>query len=491
MRYRTITLIMSIIISSLLTGCKTVNLPINKNGMISYNDTEAILNRVSSNPIITVSKACETSTGRSVFLVNLNRGISNSQVKVLLVGMQHGNEVSGKDALVNLIADISENPEMLNPLVDLYIIPALNPDGGENNQRRNANNTDLNRDHRLLSQIETQTLYSIVNNIKPDIAVDCHEFGRNSGDYDNLGFIEWPDITMDITNNPVFSTEIYNAGLEWINNQTGQMKQYGFNFTRYMVGGPPPEEMRPSTTDVDDARNGIGSYGAVSLIIEAGRIDDPELAEGDIDRRIAAYRTLFDLLLNDNPFLIKCKDLAQKLRTAEIPDYIPVNYFWGDTDNSVQTVMVLDFDKNEIAIETPNVMDTLIIKNSVTRPAGYIIVSEAASVFKPFLEAHNIFFEVLDSPRDFIVEICSIDEIETEFDQVNNRYAGRHIVDMGEKESYTAQSGSIFVPITSGVDCLRAIVHLEPNMVYGLYNNDVFSGLLGDYNQIPVMRVVE
>ena len=87
--------------------------------------------------------------------------------KVLFYAQQHGDEISGKDALLFLVRDIARDPSLLPPDVDLWIFPMMNPDGAEAGTRRNAAGADLNRDHIALEQPETQALHRVVRRVRP------------------------------------------------------------------------------------------------------------------------------------------------------------------------------------------------------------------------------------------------------------------------------------------------------------------------------------
>ncbi len=244
---------------------------------------------------ISVFTEGESAGGNTIYSVKISHSVSADPWKILLYGQQHGNEHAGKEALLYLIEKIYENPEWLPKDIDLWIIPSVNPDGNAVNQRRNANNEDLNRDHILLSQPETQILHNLARKIMPHVSIDCHEFTRDSRDYLEKGWLEWPLIMMDTANNPLFDQDIYKAGVRWCEMVAEPLEKKGFNYTRYYVGGlPPNEEQRHSTLEMDDARNGLGAYGGLSFIIESGVKRGKENPQEDLAQRIAAYLTIFE-----------------------------------------------------------------------------------------------------------------------------------------------------------------------------------------------------
>jgi len=104
--------------------------------------------------------------GRELFAVYFSKddfGKDVSKIKVLIFAQQHGNEQSGKEGALLLINELlkPENQYLFDK-IDFVLIPQMNPDGSEKNQRRNGNSMDLNRNHLILTEPETigLTIYS-------------------------------------------------------------------------------------------------------------------------------------------------------------------------------------------------------------------------------------------------------------------------------------------------------------------------------------------
>jgi murein tripeptide amidase MpaA len=60
--------------------------------------------------------------------------------------------------------------------MDIAIVPQMNPDGSEQNQRRNGNNADLNRNHLILTEPETMALHRFFDNYLFEVTMDIHEY---------------------------------------------------------------------------------------------------------------------------------------------------------------------------------------------------------------------------------------------------------------------------------------------------------------------------
>src|SRR5512136_198622 len=309
---------------------------------ISFAEMEAFLKSVDGKGPISVSVEGTSVGGHPLYLVHATRG-ATATWRVLFYAQQHGDEVSGKDALLYLVREIARNPELLPHDVDLWIMPMVNPDGAEADTRRNSAGTDLNRDHIVLEQPETQALHRVARRLRPDVAVDCHEFTRDSEERRKHGWIAWPDITMDGLNNPLFDPAVVAAALRWVQESTAPEAQAGHAFLRYSVGGfPPDEEQRHSAPDIDGGLNAIGMYGSLSFIIEAGVKRSDKDPSADLGNRVDAYLVLFRRFINGDGH--RQEDLAaiQHARHRPLPAFIPTNYFWVNMGAKVTEFPVIE-----------------------------------------------------------------------------------------------------------------------------------------------------
>ncbi len=457
---------------------------------ISYDQMAAFLAGVARPGFIAVSEEARTAKGRSVFLVHLGRKGTAAPWRVLFYAQQHGDEPSGKDALLFMIRDIAAAPKLLPEDVDLWIMPMINPDGAEAKERRNAAGADLNRDHILLAQPETQALHRVCRRVLPHVAVDCHEFDRDSADYRERGWNRWPVITMDGLNNPLFDAALVRAAQRWVDEAGPALAKAGHNFARYSVGGvPPEEEQRFSTPGLDDGRNGLGAYGALSFIIEAGVMQAAPDPNADLGRRVDAYLALLWRFLNDDRRRGEEVRTVERARRAPLPAFIPTNYFWANVGGRLTEVSVIDVATGKAtSVTTPNFMQDLVVKRSVPTPRAYVIEAPAAATFRAVMERHGIAFTTLEAPRTLLAERCRLLRVEDGVDEVYERYAGRQIVSREKAAPQEFASGSLLVTLDQPAAVSAALL-LEPSMLYGLYQYAEFQRLVAADRTVPVWRV--
>lgn len=431
--------------------------------------------------------------GRPLTAVHIARSSDQSpEWRLLLIGQQHGDEPAGKDALLQLIHRASERPETLPPDVDLWIVPVANPDGAAADRRRNDAGVDLNRDHLLLSQPETRALNLLARDVRPHIIVDCHEFDRSSQDYRDRGWTEWPLIMMDTVNHPLLPDELYGTGLAWVESASAPMAAAGFAYQRYTVGGAPPAgELRPSTLEADDARNGLGiAAGSLGFIIESGVHRDAEDPQADIARRVAAQLELLERFLAERELRERTLAAVEATRSQPVFDFFPVNTFWGSAGLRPTEVPVVDATTGDaVEVATANVMDDRIIKRAVAAPAGYVVDPAHSKLYRSLLARHGIDVETLSRPARLAVERCQLVRLEDEFDEVYSRYEGRQIVRCTEPMESELDAGALVVHLDQPA-WRPAVVLLEPMQLYGLYQFDELRATVAEDGTIPVYRLI-
>jgi len=130
---------------------------------------------------ISKEKEIFTSKNNKIELYKAQDSSVKTALKVLVIGVFHGDEPEGEYLIHNLINDINAKPELLASSTILFI-PCLNPDGKELNTRENANGVDLNRDFPTKnsltpdaeSQIETKFVLDVLAEYNPDRILAIH-----------------------------------------------------------------------------------------------------------------------------------------------------------------------------------------------------------------------------------------------------------------------------------------------------------------------------
>ena len=456
----------------------------------SYAQMASFLGSVDGKGPVSVSVAGRSREGRDLFVVRVARGPA-PRWRVLFYAQQHGDEVSGKDALLYLIRDAARRPEAFPDDVELRVLPMVNPDGAEAGTRRNAAKADLNRDHLTLEEPETQALHRVFRSFRPHLAVDGHEFTRDPEDWRVRGLVKWSDVTMDGLCNPLFAPELVATALRHVGEAAAAEAKAGHRFLRYWVGGVPPlEEQRHSAPDLDGGLNAAGAYGALSFIVEAAVTRAGGTPHADLGRRVDAYLVLFRRFLSKEARPDSDLAAIEAARARPLPAFLPTNYFWGNAGPAVVDFPVLDLATGrERKVATPNLMSTMVVKRSVPAPRAYAVGPEAAAAFRELFARHGLAFEEVSAPQTVTAERATLLRVEEEFDELYGRYEGRQVVSLSSPAEAELPAGSLLVPL-EGPDAPRAALLLEPASLYGLYQYPAYRALVGAGGTVPVLRVV-
>lgn len=122
--------------------------------------------------IFTITEAGKSVEKKTIYRLDFGKG----SFKILLWSQMHGNEATTTKAVLDLLNEINlrKHEDWLS-FFSFTFIPILNPDGAEAYTRVNANNVDLNRDSKELTQPESQLLRAIFEEIQPDLALNMHD----------------------------------------------------------------------------------------------------------------------------------------------------------------------------------------------------------------------------------------------------------------------------------------------------------------------------
>ncbi len=161
----------------------------------SYRQMTALLHAdAARSPWVSVASAGQSAHGRALWLVRLRDPAvpSARTVRLFVMCRQHGDEPASTEALLGLIARVSNGaePALLADLrhVTVYIVPMVNPDGAELGTRLSATHADLNRDWGPFAQPETRAMAGLLTLLRPALVVDAHNW--DSGDQYNADCLE-------------------------------------------------------------------------------------------------------------------------------------------------------------------------------------------------------------------------------------------------------------------------------------------------------------
>lgn len=114
---------------------------------------------------------------------------SKPSLHLWLQGGLHGDEPASTEGLLYLLYQVLHDRSDARWLdgVTLTVVPMVNVDGYQRQERPNAQGLDLNRDQTKLMATESMPLKTAMSAINPHVAVDFHEYRPFRRDYVHMG----------------------------------------------------------------------------------------------------------------------------------------------------------------------------------------------------------------------------------------------------------------------------------------------------------------
>ncbi len=416
---------------------------------------------------------------------------SETPLRVLIFAQQHGNEQSGKEAALLLISDLAKGKHAhWFSNMELWIVPHINPDGSDENQRRNAGGIDLNRDHIVQLAPETRALHALFRSEMPHVTIDIHEYQPFRESWEEFGAYKTFDVQVGVPTNPNVSNEIKTFALkEALPAIEDHLNGKGFSFQNYIVGPVPTQgRTRHSTVDFDDGRQSFAILGSIAFIYEGinGRDGFVENLERRTYGQYEALLAMLEFLHNNSQRATLISENARQqlkestpgekvaIRIEHFPDGSPLLLPLTSSKTGADTLVVVEN-------YHPLVKPTL----EVTRPKAYL-VPRNDSLLVSFLHLHDIKIlenaEIKGSP----VIAYHIDRIDmSEDEELPNRFPR---VTTRAKEGQNLSEEYLYIPV-SQLHSNFLVSLFEPQSMLGLAQRPGFEYLLEERKEFPILRV--
>jgi hypothetical protein len=433
--------------------------------------------------------------GRELFAVYFSKdgfGKDESKIKVLIFAQQHGNEQSGKEGALLLINELlKQENQYLFDKIDFALIPQMNPDGSEKNQRRNGNGMDLNRNHLILTEPETMGLHNLFNKYLFEVTMDVHEYWPFGEEWKKNGYRRNFDETIGAMTNINISEDLrslsYNTYLPVI---FKYISEKNFSVFHYLPGGPPEVNyLRYSTFDINDGRQSLGIQNTFSFIQEG--INGENYSTDNLQHRAKGQMTgmfgLLEFAFNHKDEIKNLvKDEREKLVSNKVSDKVAIQleHF---SDGSKLELPLLSYYSNKDTIVTVNdFRPTVKSIYDVVRPKGYLVPKSLKEI-ADWVDRHELFYsDYKRSDADKIEQyfISGIDSMDFERDIIVNPTVEVKTISYNLNES-----DYIFIPINQLRNNM-IVIALEPKSELGLVTYKQFEHLLRKGENYPILRVV-
>jgi hypothetical protein len=475
-------------------------LPLEKNNyqkVTSYEELTAFVQQLDqSSDLLKVDTIGHSVQGRNLYALKFSSsgfGTDKLKIKVLFFAQQHGNEQSGKEGAL-LLAQALLKPEnkYLFDKIDFVLIPQVNPDGSEVNKRRNGNDMDLNRNHLILTEPETQSLHRFFDRYLFEVNMDVHEYSPYGGEWEMYGYRKNSDVTLGVTTNPnisenireVSNSEIFPYWLKYLSNNN-------FSSCIYCPGGPPEiDYIRHSTFDINDGRQSFGIQNTLSFIQEGlnGKDNFVENIKHRAQGQMTGMRGLLEYIYLHSTEIMSMVAEDRKLLVSGK----------SNPKVSIQSEHVGNGQKLDLPLLSyATNHDTIVIVNDyrpvvktiydVYKPDGYLIPKNNSELVD-WINRHALNVTEFNKKKRLKIEqylIKSIDSIDFEREIIINPLV--------EKKRFDAEivpSDYLYIP-TAQLKGNMIVLALEPKSELGLVTYKQYAHLLKIGEAFPVLRVVK
>ncbi|MFO8234003.1 MAG: M14 family zinc carboxypeptidase [Bacteroidales bacterium] len=461
--------------------------------LTSHEDIIKYLEKVDSHSNkLTLEYIGNSVEGKKIPLVKFSKAgkVEENKLKLLMFAQQHGNEPSGKEGMLLLINDLLQNKyDNWLDKVDLLLIPQLNPDGGDKNQRRNANNADLNRDHLILEEPETQAIHKVFKNYQPEITVDIHEYYPFSQSWKEFGYLKNFDIQIGGLTNINIEPQIIDIFYDNVKPyMQEQLKKEGYSFFEYTLGNlSDGGRLRHSTVSINDGRQSFGILNTSSYIVEGRRgrdsLDNLEhrarsqhlTAKGFIELAAQNAEKIKNTVARGREKLIKNNGEEKiSIQMKHVKGDKPLQYPLKSVKTGEDTVFVVDEYHSERKSQL-----------NVTKPSAYLIPASDSNLVKWLDRSFIQYTEYMPSKNHAIYKYKILTNINNADKDLKNYNVE---VELQKCTKKITKGDYLMVP-TAQLRSNKITIALEPQSMSGLVNYDSYEYLIKDNNTYPILRL--
>jgi len=464
--------------------------------LTSHEELKHFVQKVDENyDLIKTEVLTKSSEGRELFVVYFLKaefGKDESKIKVLIFAQQHGNEQSGKEGALLLIKELLK-PEnrFLFDKIDFALVPQMNPDGSEKNQRRNGNGMDLNRNHLILTEPEIFALHELFDNYHFEVTMDVHEYWPFGEEWKKLGFRKNCDETIGAITNINISKELRELSYkEYIPFIFKYISNKGFTAFHYLPGGPPNVDyIRYSTFDINDGRQSFGIQNTFSFIQEG--INGENYSTDNLEHRAKGQMTgmlgLLEFAYNHKD---EIKNLVaterEKLVGNQVSNKVAIQLDHFSDGNKLELPQLSYYSNKDTMVTVDDFRPIVKSIYDVNRPKGYLIPKTLTEIInwadRQELQYSDYRMEVDDRVEQYT--IVGFDSMDFERDTIINP-----VVEVAEVENNYCDDDYIFIPVKQLKNNL-IVIALEPKSELGLVTYKQFEHLLKKGENFPILRVV-
>jgi len=445
--------------------------------------------------LIKTGVIAKSAEGREIYAVYFSKGVfgkDKSKIKVLIFAQQHGNEQSGKEGALLLINELlkPENRYLFNK-IDFALVPQMNPDGSEKNQRRNSNKMDLNRNHLILTEPETIGLHNLFNKYLFEVTMDVHEYSPYGDTSKYFGYRENNDEEVGANTNINVSEDIrILSAKEYLPFIRKYLNDRNYSYFEYSPGGPPDTDyIRHSTFDINDGRQSFGIQNTFSFIQEGlnGKDGFLDNIKHRAEAQMTGMRGLLEFTYSHKDEIKKLVALGRKkLVKSEMNKKVAIQLDHFPDGSNIKVPLLSYYSNKDTFITVNNYRPVVKALLEVKRPAGYLVPKSLKEIIdwaeRQSLKYHDYNKSIGDKIEQY--NITGVDSIDFEGDMTVNP-----VVEVNEIQDNISGADYIFIP-TKQLRNNMIVIAFEPKSELGLVTYKNYEHLLKKGEKYPILRVV-
>ncbi len=429
-----------------------------------------------------IGKTCENRP----LIVQYFGNINNPNLKVFIIGGQHGDEKYAKKSIKHLIVRLSKLNNKKNMMLDnscISILSDANPDGYAKNTRLNAEGIDLNRDHQNLSSIENKIIHSFIRRWNPNYIIDVHNYPAKRK-YLSKSILLNQDVFIDIPNSPMIYNLLSHKRMQnFLQAIISEVNSYGFTCDRYFVFSS-SGKARHSTHDITNALNFMSiRYNIPTFLVEGRQ------PHGNDDRSsrnklvLAQYTAIYSIL--KCLVLLKDPKYFHKTNVPKIGDPIPIRYIYNASSTPLK-IRILNLNASrEEQIIIGNYRKMLTPRIKISLPFGYAIPKHNHNLL--YLLRYHGFSSLPQKKESKFYEVESFNIGEIVFSKQNNRPPLK--INYSIKKDYRPLNDYTIFPINQ-LGGLVLTLFFELDSKYNLSRYNKIGLSVFENTVYPILRVI-
>ena len=325
---------------------------------------------------------------------------------------------------------------------------------------------DLNRNHVMLSEPESNAVHQLFLDWMPEVTLDVHEYNAVLKRWAEAGYYKDAEEMLGGVTNLNIDKEIVGFTRDTFIPETGKgIEDDGFRFHRYIVGSPfDGGVVRFSTTAINDGRHSFGIYNSLSFIIEGKRYGN---LMNEVKRRtegqVSAIINFLETTNLHSEQILSIVNGARERMAKQDQSYIQMDYFADQSQTTLNFPVFEIATWSHITRDLENFESVVKVKKSVTKPAAYSFEAGETALLA-LLKRHRLPLLVLSGDQSVNTETYHIKHVVDGIDEEKHTY----LIDLEKVEQRELlTSGTIIVPVKGPASNLIPLL-LEPESTWGI-----------------------